>query len=146
MTDNKRNNPTPGEWVATAAFFAAIALMLILNSCSPRLVENVRYQRDTTYIFNAQVDSVYRLDSVFVREKNDTVYQYVERIRYRYRFTHDTTYIHKVDTVYREKPVDAPVEKSLTWWQKLRINLGGFTLMAMAAALAILIVRILRKK
>ena len=49
----------------------AIALaILLVTACSPRIVEHVRVQRDTTYIERLQVDSLYIRDSVFIREKS----------------------------------------------------------------------------
>ena len=67
-----------------------IAAALLVASCSPRIVERLVYQHDTTQV--VRIDSVryWQKDSVFIREKGDTVFQYVERIRYSDRFRIDT--------------------------------------------------------
>lgn len=113
----------------------AIALaILLVTACSPRIVEHVRVQRDTTYIERLQVDSLYIRDSVFIREKGDTVYQYRERIRDRYRFIHDTTFIHRTDTLKVEK--ERLVEKQLSRWQSFSIQFGRIAMIIFALALA----------
>lgn len=79
-----RKNPEPGWWVAPFVFYLIVGfaiLLVMVTSCSPRIIETIRYQRDTTYVQQVKVDSVYRRDSVFVREKGDTVFIYKERIR-----------------------------------------------------------------
>lgn len=111
----------------------AMAILLV-TACSPRIVEHVRVQRDTTYIERLQVDSLYIRDSVFIREKGDTVYQYRERIRDRYRFIHDTTFIHRTDTLMVEK--ERLVEKQLSRWQSFSITFGRIAMIIFALALA----------
>lgn len=111
----------------------AMAILLV-TACSPRIVEHVRVQRDTTYIERLQVDSLYIRDSVFIREKGDTVYQYRERIRDRYRFIHDTTFIHRTDTLMVEK--ERMVEKQLSRWQSFSITFGRIAMIIFALALA----------
>ena len=80
------------------------------------------YVRDTTYVSKVQVDSVYKRDSVFVKEKGDTIYKYVERYRDRYKFLRDTIYRYKVDSVYVDKERVVKVEKQLTAWQRFKMN------------------------
>ena len=113
----------------------AIFLVLGLTSCSPRIVERLVIQRDTTTV--VKVDSVwhYQKDSVFVREKGDTVFQYVERIRYRERVKVDTFVRVRVDSVAVERIKEVKVEKPLSWWQKFRIGAFWWLIGALAAAL-----------
>ena len=141
MTDSRNNNPHPWEYGAAFMFVLAIALMFILNSCSPRIVEHLQLQHDTTYVNHIRVDSVFRRDSIYIREKNDTVFQYVERIRERYKFIHDTTYVHQVDTVMCEHIVEKKIEKPLTPWQKFRMTLGNIFIFATLLSLAIWAIR-----
>ena len=98
-----------------------LSAMVAASSCSPRIIENIRYQRDTTYVQQVKVDSVYRRDSVFVREKGDTVYIYKERIRDRYIFRHDTLRLVKVDSVAVERVKEVKVEKPLSAWKTAKI-------------------------
>ena len=113
----------------------AIFLVLGLTSCSPRIVERLVIQRDTTTV--VKVDSVwhYQKDSVFVKEKGDTVFQYVERIRYRDRVKVDTFVRVRVDSVAVERIKEVKVEKPLSWWQKFRIGAFWWLIGALAAAL-----------
>lgn len=111
-----------------------VALAALLPGCSPKIVERVSYVHDTTNV--VRIDSVryYQRDSIFVREKGDTIFQYVERIRYRDRFRIDTlVQMREVrDTAF----VERKVEKPLSWWQKARI--GSFWWLCGALVLALL--------
>ena len=89
-----------------------IVAVLLLAGCSPRVVEHIRYQRDTTYIDKVQIDSIYKRDSLYIKEKGDTVYIYKERIK------------------------EVKVEKPLSWWQRSKIGafpwlLGAVVLLAL---------------
>lgn len=109
------------------------ALLAVLTSCGAarKQVETI-YLRDTTYISKVQVDSVFRRDSLFVKEKNDTIYIYKEKVRDRYRLLRDTVYRHKVDSVYIDRVREVKVEKELTAWQKFRLR--GFWALLVAIA------------
>lgn len=105
----------------------------LLTSCgAARVQTKTIYVRDTTYISKVQVDSVYKRDSVFVKEKNDTIYIYKEKVRDRYRLLRDTIYQHKVDSVYIDRVREVKVEKELTAWQKFRLR-GFWALLATIA-------------
>lgn len=99
-----------------------LAAMASATSCSPRIIENISYKRDTTYVQQVKVDSVYRRDSVFIREKGDTVIIYKERIRDRYVFRHDTLRLVKVDSVVVERVKEVEVEKPLSAWKTAKIE------------------------
>lgn len=113
-----------------------ILLILIAASCSPRIIEHVVVQRDTLKV--VKVDSIwnYQHDSVFVKEKGDTVYKYVEHIRYRDRVKVDTLIKVRVDSVAVERVKEVKVAQPLSGWKKFQI--GAFWWLA-AAALALLI-------
>lgn len=134
-----RKNPEPGWWVAPFVFYLIVGfaiLLVMVTSCSPRIVETIRYQRDTTYVQQVKVDSVYRRDSVFVREKGDTVFIYKERIRDRYVFRHDTLRLVKVDSVAVERVKEVKVEKPLSAWKSAKI--GAFWWLVAAVLLLLL--------
>ena len=117
---------------AIAVFFL---VLYSVASCSPKIIEHVVYQKDTTYV--NKIDSVYKYerDSVFIKEKGDTVYKYVERIRYRDRYKVDTLVKVKVDSVTVERTKEVKVEKPLSWWQKAKIGAFWWLLAALAVAL-----------
>ena len=106
-----------------------VCAVMILSSCGAlrKQIETV-YVRDTTYISKVQVDSVFKRDSIFVREKNDTIYVYKEKVRDRYRLLRDTVYQHSIDSVYIDKVREVKVEKQLNAWQKFRLR--GFWVLA----------------
>ena len=106
--------------------------MLLCSCGAARVQTQTIYVRDTTYISKVQVDSVFRRDSVFVKEKNDTIYIYKEKVRDRYRLLRDTVYRHKIDSVYIDRVREVKVEKELTAWQRFRLN--GFWVLAAAVA------------
>lgn len=108
---------------------AIVCAVMMLSSCGAlrKQIETV-YVRDTTYISKVQVDSVFKRDSIFVKEKNDTIYVYKEKVRDRYRLLRDTIYQHSVDSVYVDKVREVKVEKQLNAWQKFRLH--GFWVLA----------------
>lgn len=112
-----------------------ILVILITASCSPRIIEHVTVQRDTVRV--VKVDSVwnYQHDSIYVREKGDTVYQYVEHIRYRDRVKVDTFIRVKVDSVAVERIKEVKIDKPLSWWQSFKIGAFPWLLLALGAAL-----------
>lgn len=107
--------------------FALLAVLVTSCGAARKQIETI-YLRDTTYISKVQVDSVFRRDSVFIKEKNDTIYIYKEKVRDRYRLLRDTVYRHKVDSVYIDKVREVKVEKELTAWQRFRLR--GFWILA----------------
>ena len=109
------------RWVFWVGLILTILGLNLAVSCSPKIYERVVYQHDTTYVQQVKVDSVYRRDSVFVREKGDTVFIYKERIRDRYVFRHDTLRLVKVDSVAVERVKEVKVEKPLSAWKTAKI-------------------------
>lgn len=109
------------RWVFWVGLILTILGLNLAVSCSPKIYERVVYQHDTTYVQQVKVDSVYRKDSVFVREKGDTVFIYKERIRDRYVLRHDTLRLVKVDSVTVERVKEVKVEKPLSAWRTAKI-------------------------
>lgn len=104
-------------------------LIILLASaiCSCRSVEYVSREtikHDTTYINKLIKDSIYLKDSVYIHSKNDTVF--VEKYKYQYidKVVRDTSYVVKSDTI----SVPYPVEKRLTRWQQLKLDIGGISI------------------
>lgn len=83
-------------------------------------VETVR--TDSIYINQVQRDSIYRRDSIYIRDKGDTVW--VEKYKYLFvdKLRHDTLYLNRTDSIR----VPYPVEKELTRWQQMKLELGGW--------------------
>lgn len=105
-----------------------LATILVLSSCKTTEVVTVeKVKADTTYITKVQRDSIWQHDSVFVKEKGDSVL--IERWHTKYinKEVHDTCYVAKHDSVPVPYPVTKCVEKSLAFWQKLLMWFGGIS-------------------
>jgi len=102
-------------------------------------VESVK----TEYRDKIVKDSVYLYDSIYIKEKGDTLI--MERYRYMYkdRFIRDSVFIN--DTIRVPYPVEVvkQVKKPLTGWQNFQVWSGRF---AIGAVLLMLISFILKRK
>ena len=122
----------------------AIIILLASAICSCRSVKYVPVETmrsDTLYVNRLQRDSEYVADSVYVREKGDTVQ--IVRTRYidRWRVRTDTLRMISNDTIR----VPYPVERELTRWQRIKLDIGGIAIgVATAALLAIVVWLVLR--
>lgn len=106
-----------------------IFLATILYSCkSIQYVPVETTKRDTTYLSQTKIDSIYHRDSIYVERKGDTMYLSKYKYLYKYIEKHDTLWREKVDTVR----VAYPVEAQLTKWQKIKINIGEYLITAIA--------------
>lgn len=127
--------------------YIIILLMLAICFVSCRTqyipVETVR----TEYRVRDSIrhDSVYQQDSVYVLVKGDTVYQYRYKYLYKYQYLNRTDTVIKIDSVQ----VPYPVEKQLSRWQSIKMELGGWAFgIVIAFALIVvgwLVYRIRRK-
>lgn len=123
--------------IALAPFMCIIVLVLAICSCrSVKYVPVETIKHDSIYINKIQVDSVYHRDSIYVVDKDDTVFLYKDRYIYKYKDRTDTLYVTNTDSIQ----VPYPVEKELTKWQKIKLELGGWTLgIALLAFMAIVV-------
>lgn len=67
-------------------------------------------------------DSIYQHDSVFYYKNGDTIYQYKYKYLYRYLTINKTDTVIKTDSMQ----VPYPVEKQLSRWQSMKLELGGW--------------------
>lgn len=79
-----------------------------------------------------RIDSTYVHDSIFIREKQDTVFKDVYKYIYKYQYITTTDTVIKTDSIQ----VPYPVEKQLTKWQQIKMDFGGLT---MGACLGLLL-------
>lgn len=112
-----------------ARIITLIFLATILYSCkSIQYVPVETTKRDTTYLSQTKIDSIYHRDSIYVEHKGDTVYLSKYKYLYKYIEKHDTLWREKTDTIQ----VVYPVEAQLTKWQKIKINIGEYLITAIA--------------
>ena len=92
--------------------------LFFTSGCSPRIL--VREVVRDSLIVRTKLDSVYlyEKDSVFVKQKGDTVWLERWSIRYKDKLIEkkDTTYINKVEI----KEVAVPAQ--LNWWQRFQMR------------------------
>lgn len=137
---------TPNEYKESKRLIGigciALILMLLtilLHGCGPIKyvpVENVKVEYRTRD--SIRYDSIYKHDSIYIKEKGDTVYKYIKQVEYRYLF------INKTDTVLQTDSVQVPypVEKKLTKWESIKLDMGGW----MFGALIVLLLYILYRR
>ena len=128
------------------ALMAVVALIAasFLCGCTKTVyvpAESASYRADTVRLVTQRTDSVYRLDSVFVLQRGDTVVinRYRERWRDRREVVHDTTVAVCIDTIRVPFPVEkiVEVEKPFPWWSKLLMLVGILALSIAVAWLAL---------
>jgi hypothetical protein len=89
-------------------------------------VETVR--TDSVYVDRYLRDSIYQRDSVLINRwtAGDTVYQdkIVYKYIYRDKVKYDTVAVLRSDTVR----VPYPVERKLTKWEQIRLDVGGWAI------------------
>lgn len=119
-------------------YIILLTLAICFVSCRTQYVpvETVRTEYKTRD--SIRVDSIHQQDSVYVLVKGDTIYQY------RYKYLYKYQYLNRTDTVIRVDSVQAPypVEKQLSRWQSIKMELGGWTFGLVIAFVLIIIGRI----
>ena len=123
-----------------------LAIVCLLCGCKQvQYVPVETVQLDSIYLTQTLRDSIVRYDSVYVRDKGDTLY--VERWKYLYRdkVRVDTMVSVRVDTL----AVPYPVEKRLTRWERVKMEAGGVAIggffLLLAAIVAYIVYRSRRK-
>lgn len=101
-------------------------------------VETVK--TETERVVDIQRDSIYVLDSVFVRSKADTVFVERWRVEYKEALRVDTLHVFERDSINHV----IEVEKSLTWLQELKMDLGAGVMWVAPIVLILYIVYRLR--
>jgi len=106
-----------------------ILLLCFCSSCkTPQYipVETVK----TEYRDKIVKDSIFRYDSVFVKEKGDTLIMERYRYLYRYKIVRDSVFVN--DTIRVPYPVKVvkEVKKPLTSWQNFQVWCGRIALVS----------------
>lgn len=106
-----------------------LLFLLLLSGCRTEYVpiESVRY--DSMMIEKLMRDSVFVRDSVYLQEKGDTIYKYKDRVVYVYKNRVDTFFAEKI----REVEVPVPVERKLTWWERVKLNYAEWVIAVLVA-------------
>lgn len=118
-----------------------IAVAALLCSCKTQYVPVETVRMETQYIDRLQRDSIFVKDSVFLKEKNDTVYLTKWRVEYREALRVDTFNIVKVDSIN----TIVEVEMKLTRWQQTKMNIGTGVVYAVPILIAVGLFLLYRK-
>ena len=119
---NRVNKNRILDWIGRIAMVAAMLLIWSMCSCSTQYVpvESVRY--DSVFFEKIRKDSIFVQDSVFIRQKGDTVFKDKFKVVYKYVLLRDTMLTVRRDSM----PIPVPVEKKRTWWEQTKIDVGGY--------------------
>lgn len=103
-------------------------------------IETIKY--DSVYITQHQKDSIYIHDSIYQKEKGDTVLIEKWHTKYIEKQVRDTLIQIQRDTIPQPYPYEVEVPAQLSWWQKTRMHIGEITIIALLVLLGSWIVRI----
>lgn len=108
-------------------FFIIAAAIMIVGCKSVEYVPVIEHRTDTVYKSKVVHDSIYQHDSTYIKEKGDSVYIERWHTKYVLKEKTDTLYESRVDSipVPYEVVKEVEVEKPLSWWQSMRIHIGG---------------------
>lgn len=135
MDEKMKDELTGALW-----WLAVLIVILLLAGCSTvRYVPLPSVSVDSVYVDRYQHDSIYLRDSVYVNRwtAGDTVYQdkIVWKYVYRDKVKYDTINILRSDTVC----VPYPVERRLTRWEQVRLNVGGWAIAVVVITILVIV-------
>ena len=129
----RRHHRGGDRWTLSVYILFISIILLSFSACSPKIIERVVVQRDTTVVHHR--DSILRRDSVWMKEyvKGDTVFieKYKDRYVFRDRWRDSIQIRERHDTT----TVEVKVERQLTWAQKAKIGAFPWVLLALVGAL-----------
>lgn len=111
-------------------------LLAMMCSCRTQYVPVETVKTDSVRVVDVQRDSIYVLDSIFVREAHDTIYITKWRTEYKEALRVDTFHVQRIDTIN----TIVEVEKKLTKWQQTKMDVGAGVLYAAPILIAIFII------
>lgn len=99
---------------------------------------------DTMVVYEVRQDSVMQYDSVYIKEKGDTVYLYKYKYIDRIRLKHDSIYVARIDTITKVEVKE--VEKRLNLVDRIFLKIGGMFWWLLVLLLIVCIVMLIIKK
>lgn len=110
----------------------------------PQVVEVPKIEHH--YNNTIRVDSIFQRDSVLIYQMGDTIYHNTVHNYYHETTIRDT--VQNTDTITNvvKVPTPYPVEKELTKWQKVKMDVGAIAFGAILLALLVLVGCLVKKK
>ena len=132
-----------GVLVWMLLIFICGMILIAFGSCrSIKYVPIETIKNDSVYITQHQKDSIYIHDSIYQKEKGDTVLIEKWHTKYIEKQVRDTLIQIERDTIPQPYPYEVEVPAQLSWWQKTRMRMGEIALVALLVLLGSWIVRI----
>ena len=135
------------RWLGTALLIImALTALYVLVGCRTKYVTVPEYHKE--YINRTDTflrsDTLFRLDSVVVRQQGDTTV--IEKIRWQNRFVN--VYKIKTDTIIKADSVRVPypVERKLSKWQQFKMDYGNVSMGGTVVAIVFIIIWLVRSK
>lgn len=119
-----------------------VFILYMMASCRTEYIpiESVRY--DSVFLEKIQKDSIFVKDSVYIRQKGDTVFKDKFIVVYKERLLRDTMLTVKTDSI----PVPVPVEKKRTWWEQFKIDFATIAIQLIVLVIFYLIIKWIFKR
>lgn len=118
---------------------AAFIMLMLLQSCRTKYVSVPEYHN----VYINKHDTLTKHDSIYQKEfvdrfvKGDTVFLTKIKVDYRYKNIYKTLYRDSIKTDSVRVPY--PVEKKLSRWQGLKMEVGGWAIGGLSAVVIALI-------
>lgn len=143
MSPEEKRNGCLGIMAWMFILLVAGFVLIAMGSCrSVRYVPVETIKHDSLYITQHQKDSIYIHDSIYQKEKGDTLIIEKWHTRYIEKQVRDTLIQIQRDTIPQPYPMEVEVPAQLSWWQKTRMHIGEITIIALLVLLGSWIVRI----
>lgn len=143
MSPEAKRNGCLGIVVWMFILLVAGFVLIAMGSCkSVKYVPVETIRHDSIYITQHQKDSIYIHDSIYQKEKGDTLIIEKWHTKYIEKQVRDTLIQIERDTIPQPYPYEVEVPAQLSWWQKTRMHIGEISLVALLVLLGSWIVRI----
>lgn len=118
------------------------SVIVLCSSCRTQYIPVESIVTRTEYKDRVQRDSVHVHDSIYIREKDDTVFIDRWHTEYKDRLLRDTAYISRTDSIQ----IPCPVERNLSWWESFKLQVGEIAIGVITSLLLIVAWMIRRNK
>lgn len=137
MSPEEKRNGCLGIVMWMFILLIAGFVLIAIGSCkSVKYVPVETIRHDSIYITQHQKDSIYIHDSIYQKEKGDTLIIEKWHTKYVEKQVRDTLIQIERDTIPQPYPYEVEVPAQLSWWQKTRLHLANIALLALAVFIA----------
>ena len=128
-------NPKQNDYVFISwwTLVAIVFIMIWLCSCQTQYIPVETVKTEHRYVDRVQYDSIYKHDSTMIYRDGDTVY--LNKYNYLYKYL----YLNRVDSFVKTDSIQVPypVDKKLSKWQAMKMELGGWAFGGLVFALVV---------